>query len=140
MVGKAAIGLLLVLAQVGFASESIEGVWIAADDDGLIEIRINDGLLSGVIAGSLSDPERKNPARHDDLNPDPDLRERPLLGLAIFSGLQASGSNKWKGEVYDPNSGKTYKCTVTLVDTDTVKIRGYIGFSLLGRTEEWTRR
>jgi uncharacterized protein (DUF2147 family) len=141
MVGKYAFVMLSVLiANVCVASDAIKGEWITADGDGLIEIQWQDEQLSGVIAGSVSDPERAKPTRYDDLNPDPDLRERPLLGLAIFTNLLPSGNNKWKGQVYDPNTGKTYQCTLTLVDANTLKLRGYIGFSLLGKTRMWTRK
>ena len=141
MVGKCAFVLLSVLiTNMSVANDAIEGVWLTADGDGLIEIQWQDEQLSGVIAGSASDPQHEKPARYDDLNPDADLRERPLLGLAIFTNLLPSGNNKWKGQVYDPNTGKTYQCTLTLVDADTLKLRGYIGFSLLGKTRMWTRK
>lgn len=141
MVVKGTLALLLIsLANVSLASEAIEGVWITSDGDGLIEFQIQDDQLTGVIAGSGNDPEGVKPKRYDDLNPDPDLRERPLLGLAIVTNLVASGSSEWKGQVYDPNTGKTYKCTLKLVDADTLKLRGYIGFSLLGKTRVWTRK
>ena len=141
MVGKYALVLLLVsLADVSVADNVIEGVWIVEDGDGLIEFQLLDEQLSGVIVGSVSDPNRAKPARYDDLNPEPGLRERPLLGLAIFTNLLSSGSDKWKGQVYDPNTGKTYKCTITLVNANTLKVRGYIGLSLLGQTRIWTRK
>jgi uncharacterized protein (DUF2147 family) len=132
--------LVISLGNVSVASDVIEGVWIVEDGDGLIEFQWQDDRLTGVIVGSVSDPEHTKPARYDDLNPDPDLRKRPLLGLAIFMNLLPSGNNKWKGQVYDPNTGKTYQCTLTLVDANTVKLRGYIGFSLLGKTRMWTRK
>jgi uncharacterized protein (DUF2147 family) len=132
--------VLIVSVSVSAANDDIGGVWITADGDGLIEIQVRDEQLTGVIAGSANDPKHTKPARYDDLNPEPGLRERPLLGLAIFTNLLPSGSNKWKGQVYDPNSGKTYQCTLTLVDANTLKLRGYIGFSWLGQTEIWTRK
>jgi uncharacterized protein (DUF2147 family) len=58
-----------------------------------------------------------------------------------LDGFDYAGEGKWKnGRVYDPNSGKTYKCKLTLVDENTLELRGYIGISLLGRTETWSRR
>lgn len=132
--------LFMLMANVSVASNSIEGVWITADGDSLIEFQLQDDQLAGFIAGTISDPEYNKPARYDDLNPDPGLRDRALLGLSIFANLKSSGSNKWRGEVYDPDSGKTYKCTLTLVDADTLKLRGYVGISLLGRTETWSRK
>jgi uncharacterized protein (DUF2147 family) len=131
---------MISLANVSVASDAIEGVWITSDGDGLIEFQLQDEQLTGVIAGSVSDPNRTKPARYDDLNPDPSLRQRPLLGLAIVTNLVSSGSNEWKGQIYDPNTGKTYKCTITLVDANTLKLRGYIGLPLLGKTRMWTRK
>lgn len=120
-------------------NDSAAGVWITGDEDGLIELRQVDDKLEGIIVGSLSDPDGTQPERLDKLNPDPALRERPLMNLNIFTDLRASGDNQWKGQVYDPNSGKTYKCTLTMVDVNTLKLRGYVGISLLGRTEYWQR-
>jgi len=131
--------LLIVFAQTSAASDGIAGVWITDDGDGLIEFRLQDSQPIGYIAGSISDPERTEPERYDDNNPNPILRERPLHGLAVFTNLRASRGNKWKGRVYDPNTGKTYKCTITLVDASTLKVRGYLGIPILGRTQVWTR-
>jgi uncharacterized protein (DUF2147 family) len=121
------------------AAAEIDGLWITADGDGWIEIRTTDGQPGGFIKGSPQDPDNLRPPRFDDKNPDPALRQRPLLGLQIVHDLRTTGDNKWKGRIYDPNSGKTYKCTITLADENTLKLRGYIGISLLGRTEVWTR-
>lgn len=73
-------------------------------------------------------------------NPDPELRERPIIGLNIVEGFQYAGNNLWKGgTIYDPANGKTYKCKIRLAEDGTLKVRGYVGFSFLGRTTEWTR-
>jgi uncharacterized protein (DUF2147 family) len=123
------------------ASElSIEGVWLTGNGEGWIEIKMQDGQPSGFIAGSPQDPENLEPPALDEKNPDPALRGRPLFGLEILHSLRPSRENVWKGRIYDPNSGKTYKCVLTVVDTDTLKLRGYIGISLFGRTQVWTRR
>jgi uncharacterized protein (DUF2147 family) len=50
------------------------------------------------------------------------------------------GKDRWKkGIIYAPDDGKTYKCKLTMEEPDRLKVRGYIGISMLGRTEEWTR-
>lgn len=73
-------------------------------------------------------------------NPDEGLRSRPVLGLEMMSGFVYAGGGKWKkGTIYAPDEGKTYKSKLTLVDDDTLNVRGFIGISLLGRTEQWTR-
>jgi uncharacterized protein (DUF2147 family) len=118
---------------------SIEGTWLSGDGDGLVEVRLVDGDLTATILGSPnSDPDRP---RTDVHNPDPGLRNRPLVGLRIFAGFRHDGDGEWSGgTIYDPNSGNTYRCTLRLVDENTLKVRGYIGIPLIGRTETWTRQ
>jgi uncharacterized protein (DUF2147 family) len=132
-----ALCLLPLLALAGEAD--IEGRWLSGDGEGWIIIRrVGDGV-EGTIAGS---PTRKQdePPRYDDLNPNSELRSRPLDGMTILSGFAYDGDDHWTGgTIYDPNSGKTYKSTLTLVDRSTLKVRGYIGVSLFGRSDTWTR-
>ena len=121
------------------AGDDVLGTWLTGDKDGWVEVTRKDNGLSGKITGSPNDdPDRSTV---DDKNPDPELRDRELIGLEILTGFEFDGKDKWKGgTIYDPNSGKTYKCIITIVDKDTLKVRGYIGFSLIGRTETWTRK
>ena len=135
----ACLAILLFTATSGADQADAVGRWLSGDGDGWIDVRIEADRLVGVTAGSPNTREG-DPPRLDDLNPDPALRSRSLNGLRILSGLRYDGDNKWSGgTIYDPNSGKTYKCNVTLVDGNTLKLRGYIGFSLFGRTDTWTR-
>jgi uncharacterized protein (DUF2147 family) len=116
----------------------IEGTWLSGDGDGWIEIAINGDALSGTIKGSPNaDDDRPD---RDEKNPDPQYRDRPLSGLELFAGFSYDGDGRWSGgTIYDPNSGKTYRCIITWVDDDTLKVRGYVGVPMLGRTETWTR-
>ena len=128
------------IAVACLATESaVEGRWLSGDGDGWIDIqRVGDSLI-GVIAGSPND-QPGDPPRHDDKNPDPALRDRPLKGMTIMSGFTYDGDGRWSGgRIYDPNSGKTYKATIRQVDANTIKLRGYIGISLFGRSDTWTR-
>jgi len=134
---------LLVAAIVSLscwsAESDVEGRWLSGDGDGWIEIRLVGDSLVGIIAGSPNDKDG-DPPRYDDLNPDPGLRDRPLKGLTIMRGFTPAGNGKWTGgTIYDPNSGKTYKSTLRLVNRNTLKVRGYIGVSLFGRSDTWTR-
>ena len=73
-------------------------------------------------------------------NPDPSLRSRPAVGLEILRNFTYAGDGEWEdGTVYDPKSGRTYSCKMSMSDPDKLNIRGYVGFSMLGRTESWTR-
>jgi uncharacterized protein (DUF2147 family) len=75
-------------------------------------------------------------------NSDESLRSRPIMGLELMHSFQAD-DGKWKdGRIYDPYSGKTYRCELTLAeDGQVLKVRGYvrIAFINFGRTTEWTR-
>ncbi len=79
------------------------------------------------------------PSRLDDKNPDASLRSRPLCGLVIGTRFQANGSSRASGGfLYDPKSGNKYRGGIVL-DGDVLRLRGYIGLSLFGRTEVWNR-
>lgn len=76
----------------------------------------------------------------DRKNPDPALRNRPILGLQVIEGLTAVNDDIWeKGKCYDPESGNTYKCRMHLASPEKLEMRGYVGIPLLGRTYVLTR-
>ena len=78
--------------------------------------------------------------KNDRNNPNPKLRDRPIVGIEFMNGFVHAGKNRWvDGKIYDPESGKTYQCKMTLVATNKLEVRGFVGISLLGRTVEWTR-
>jgi uncharacterized protein (DUF2147 family) len=78
--------------------------------------------------------------RVDNLNPDVKLQNVPLLGLVIMKSFVFDGKNEWEdGTIYDPKKGKTYSCYIQFDTPNVLKIRGYIGVSLLGRTTYWTK-
>ena len=131
---------ILVIATPALAAENdIEGRWLSGDKTGWIDIRLVDGAPIGRASGSTTE-KPGDPPRLDDLNPDPALRSRRLLGIVILQGFRYAGNGVWKGgTIYDPNSGNTYKSTLTLVDGDTLKVRGYVGISVFGRSDTWTR-
>ncbi len=79
------------------------------------------------------------PSTMDAHNPDAALRNRPLCGLNIGTGFTRTDDGHLEGgRIYDPVSGKSYKGTIT-ADGDEMKLRGYIGVSLFGRSETWQR-
>ena len=141
---KTVAGILIVAwlfsADVAVADPTdIAGTWLSGDGDGLIGVDVSGTTLRATILGSARDePDRATTDVH---NPDPAMRDRPLVGLEIFSGFKYDGDGAWSGGfIYDPNSGKTYRCKITLLDPDTLKVRGFIGVALFGRTETWKRQ
>jgi uncharacterized protein (DUF2147 family) len=124
------------LANAADADESrIVGRWLNEAKDGIIEFkRTATGEFGGTIIGG------NDPAGLDTKNPDPQLRTRLLKGSVITHGLRYQGEGKYgDGTIYDPGSGTTYKLKVEALADGTLKVRGFVGFSLLGKTQIWTR-
>ena len=68
------------------------------------------------------------------------MHETPLLGYKILKDFEYSGKKTWEnGTIYDPENGSTYSCTIKLTDKNTIDVRGYIGVSMIGRTDTWKR-
>lgn len=147
--------LLPALARPALAADqgadAILGVWATEkDENGQAHVKISksdDGIYNGEIIWlekptyPPDDPQGMGgQKRVDRNNPDAARHEDPILGLAMLRGFRYDGDNLWTGgTIYDPNNGKTYKSKMRLGDDGVLHVRGYIGFSLLGRTTEWTR-
>lgn len=132
---------LLCLALPATAQDP-QGVWLTEDGDAKIEIRTCDDTLCGKIVWLEEPNEENGEPKLDDDNPNPELRTRPLLGLELLSGFPTKPNKKGVyegGKIYDAESGKTYSCHMSFKDEDTLKIRGYVGISLLGRNTMWSR-
>lgn len=116
-------------------STQIIGNWLTEKRDGIIQIsRTSEGLYQGQIVGG------DDPQRTDAHNPDPALRQRTLLGQIILQDMQYDGGGRWSGgTIYDPDSGHTYRCRLELRSADQLHVRGFLGVSLLGRSQTWTR-
>ncbi len=145
---SAAIFLLLVCAvTVRAAEKDIIGVWDVESKDAKMEIfKCGDrycgrlAWLKDPVYKPAEDKTRAGRPKLDDNNPEPSLRARQLLGLQIMSNFRYVGDNRWvDGKVYDPESGNVYSAKMTLVSKDRLDLRGYVLFSLLGRTNTWTR-
>ena len=119
----------LVKAQ---SENAILGVWYNTEKTAKVEILKKESAFIGKIVW-LKDPNPGGKPAVDKDNPDAKLKSRPLIGLKFDSGMWEDGT------IYDPKTGKTYSCQVTLKSKDVLEVKGYIGFSLMGRTVEWTK-
>ena len=87
-----------------------------------------------------NDPETGKP-KVDKNHPDEASKTRAILGLVNIWGFNYKGENVWdEGNIYDPKNGNTYSCTVKLQNANSLEVRGYIGVSIIGRTDTWTRQ
>jgi uncharacterized protein (DUF2147 family) len=118
-----------------------EGNWLTEKKDGIVEIsRCGGDTLCGSLVWFRIDANDPNPQALDIKNPDPARRNQPLCGLTFMYGFKPAGPNSWEdGTVYDPEGGKTYHATLKLQADGTIDLHGYIGISLIGRSEIWTR-
>jgi uncharacterized protein (DUF2147 family) len=114
------------------------GFW--KNDDATFEIFADEGKLSGKIIAMREPRTPEGKEKTDVHNPDASKRDRPILGLVFMSGFTQKSDNHWdNGTIYDPKSGNTYSCFMDLDGPEKIKMRGFLGISLLGRTEVWTR-
>lgn len=114
------------------------GRWLTESKRGVIEIYPCADKLCGKLVWMI-EPVRHGAPAVDEQNPDPALRQRPLCGLALLGGFHQNEPQHWDdGWIYDPDSGKTYRATITL-DGNVLELRGYVGIPLFGETQSWTR-
>jgi len=152
--GFCACCLMLLIPSIARAAaadpaDGIVGYWLVATADAAIRIeRRGDGYYDGYIAWQLHDtygpedgPELEGRAVTDRNNPDPALRSRPLDGLRLVWDLHYDPEHEeWSGgRVYDSEDGHTFRCQMWLLDPDHLRLRGYVGITLLGGSSTWTR-
>lgn len=138
------LALALVLPIMLFAevtNDRIEGVWFNGEKTSKIEIfETKNGDFAGRIIWLKTPNNEQGVPKVDNKNPDAKLQKRPLMNMVILSGLTIDGKTKYKsGKIYDPKSGKTYSAKAELVNNNTLSLRGFIGVSLVGKTDTWTR-
>jgi uncharacterized protein (DUF2147 family) len=138
--------LLLLFLVFGFTvawaqkePETPVGTWMNEEKEARFEIYKCGKLLCGKITW-LKEPLRNGKPKLDDQNPEAKLKTRPILGMVFMKDFEYDGDQKWDdGTIYDPKSGKTYSCYMKVVNPDKMEVKGYIGISLIGRTQQWTR-
>jgi uncharacterized protein (DUF2147 family) len=139
--------VLVVAMPVWAGSDDILGAWLNQDKDAKIEIYKCGSDYCGKIVWlkepvypAKSSEGTPGTPKVDSKNPDASHSKTPLIGLQMIEGFQFAGGNLWKnGRIYDPDSGKTYSAKGTMVSPNELDLRGFIGISLIGRTEKWTR-
>ena len=114
------------------------GVWVTQAGDARVKVSKCGGGICGVIVG-LKEPidQTTGKPQVDDKNPNPGLKKRPMIGLSLFSGMQASAPNKWSGQIYNADDGGTYASSISVAGPDALKVEGCVGALCGGET--WTR-
>ncbi|MGB1972395.1 MAG: DUF2147 domain-containing protein [Flavobacteriaceae bacterium] len=133
--------LLLTFLFSFFQPTTVEGIWVNIDDETGIKkseivLYIEKGKLYGRIERLLLEEDKGKLCT----NCKGKDKNRPIEGLVIINGLIQKGDVWTGGEIMDPANGKAYDCTIKLDGENTLNVRGFLGFSFLGRTQVWQRR
>ena len=145
---KSCLLLICLCASAAWAADDADGVlgtWVTADGKARIQVVKHGDVYDGSIVWLLepnypADDKMAGKPKVDRENPDQSLQSRPVLGLPLLQGFKYAGDGVWNdGKIYDPTNGKLYSCNITLMMDGRLKVRGYVGISLFGRTEIWTR-
>ena len=138
-----AVSILLFTSSAFAQQASPVGLWKNIDDNSgkpkaLIRITESNGELSGKIEKLFQEPgELPNPKCDKCDGP---LKNQPIIGLTILSGMKRDGDDYEGGKILDPANGKVYSSKLALIDSGKkLKVRGYIGVPFIGRTQTWIR-
>ncbi|SHG18864.1 Uncharacterized conserved protein, DUF2147 family [Flavobacterium micromati] len=139
---KITITFLTLLISMTFIgqNQTVLGKWKTIDDEtgkakSIVEIYERSGKVYGKIIDILDVNKKKSLCT----NCTGDDKNKPVLGLVIIKGLKKDGAEYNSGKILDPITGKEYKCFLALEGNEKLKVRGYIGISLFGRTQTWQR-
>lgn len=141
---KNLIGLFATLLLINFAQAQTEsdivGYWLNEEKDAKIEVYKEKDKYYGKVVWIIKDenPDGTSP-KLDSKNPDDALKKQPIIGLVILKDFVFDDDEFEDGTIYDPKSGKTYSCFMKFESKDELFIKGYIGFSFIGRSSVWTR-
>lgn len=121
------------------AQTSPVGLWKTIDDEtgeakSYVRITEKNGKLYGKVEKLLLKPQDTRCTACEG-----DKKDQLVVGMEILTDLEKDGDAWEDGEILDPNNGSVYSCYIEMENTDKLKVRGYIGFSLLGRTQYWYR-
>lgn len=133
--------LLQIANAQSFKADDLVGIWKTGEGTAMVKIYKNGEKYQGRIVW-LKEPNDKEGKPKTDVNhPDEKVHNRPIVGLINTWDFTYKEPNEWEnGKIYDPKNGKTYSCTITMTSINTIEVRGYIGVSLFGRTDAWTRQ
>lgn len=121
------LGLLSPAPMQQSPEDKVLGIYWTPSKEAKMEISKEGNIYVGKLVWGKT-------GRTDTKNPNPDERQKSLLGKKILTGFVYKEGKYVNGQIYDPNNGKTYQSTMWL-EGKHLKVRGYIGISLLGRTE-----
>jgi uncharacterized protein (DUF2147 family) len=136
---SAAFAMLCLVATQALAGDP-RGHWLTENSRAKVTIISCGGALCGNIVAlkEPNDPATGKP-RTDKYNPDAAKRARPVIGVQIVIDMKPDTAERWKGEVYNVEDGKTYSGSITLVNATMLNLQGCALGGLICKTQTWTR-
>jgi uncharacterized protein (DUF2147 family) len=135
------LSILLSAAPVSTppSADAIVGIWANGSGKGHIRIFKTGGKYNGKIVW-LQEPNGKDgKPKIDRHNPNPAKRTQPVMGMVMLRGF-AFDEGEWTGgHIYNPQDGKEYKAHIKMNNTNEITVRGYVGISLIGKSDTWKR-
>ena len=121
-------------AQAEQSFSSPIGLWLTENERSVIKVTECGDDLCGHVHWIIEDG-----MQHDSKNPDESKRNDPMCGLKVLWDFHQQGQHSWTdGHIYKADEGDTYKATVQMLPTGDMKVRGYIGMPLLGKSQTWS--
>lgn len=135
------IVLLLFCSLKGFSQNKdlILGKWLNATGNSHIQIYSSGNKFFGRLVWLKEPLDASGKPKLDKENPNNELSKRPIQGMVLLKDFIYNDGIWDGGTIYDPKTGKTYSCKISAEGKNKINVRGFVGFSLLGRTEIWTR-
>lgn len=136
-------GLLASMLTTAIAQDNgdqLIGLWEPSNGKARVKVEKIGSKYYGKIVWlrEPNDPQTQQP-KVDKNNPDESMRSVPLKGYRMLKDFVFKNGEWTDGTIYDPESGSTYSCVITVKDENTLDIRGYVGVKALGRTDVWKR-
>lgn len=118
-------------------ADDLIGTWLTASGKAKVQIYKENGHYNGKIVWLKNPTYEDGKPKVDKHNPVEANRSKPLMGLNMLKNF-VFDEDQWNdGTIYDPENGKLYSCKIQIRDGNKLDVRGYIGISLIGRTETW---
>jgi uncharacterized protein (DUF2147 family) len=125
--------------QFSPALQAAVGHWQVIDQQGRDGGRVETYLVNGRLFGKVTKSRPGRPPNEPCAKCPGQLRNKPVVGMVIIRDFRPHGDVWVGGTVLDPKSGNTYHGKIWAIGRDRLRLRGFIGLSLFGRTETWTR-
>jgi len=135
--------IMLSLASFGQKNTKVVGTWLTQDGDSKVSIsKKSDGSFKGEVVWLKHPIEADGTDKLDKHNPEVTKQKRKIIGMELLKNFKFDADEgEWTdGTIYDPKSGNTYKCYMWFDgNPNKLQVKGYIGFSLIGKKVSWTR-